>query len=60
MFNFYIIAHFFTYVKLSVNIKKELYKKANKTEKEIIELIKRKKEMYFYLATSKDLKDEKI
>ena len=39
---------------------KELYKKVNKTEKEIIELINRQKEMIFYINTEKDENDEKI
>lgn len=45
------------------NIKKEekeSYKKVNKSEKEIIELIKRHKEMCFYVTTKKDENEEKI
>ena len=45
------------------NIKKEekeSYKKVNKSEKEIIELIKRHKEMCFYVTTKKDENVEKI
>lgn len=45
------------------NIKKEekeTYKKVNKSEKEIIELIKRHKEMCFYVTTKKDENVEKI
>ena len=39
---------------------KELYRKSNKTQEEIIELIKRQKEMIFYINTSSDLNDDKI
>ena len=45
------------------NIKKEekeTYKKVNKSEKEIIELIKRQKEMCFFVSTKKDENEEKI
>ncbi len=40
--------------------KKELYKKSNKTEKEIIELIKKQKEMIFYISTTEDDNENKI
>ena len=39
---------------------KELYKKVNKTEKEIIELIKTEKEMCFFASTIKSSNDENI
>ena len=39
---------------------KELYKKVDKTKNEIIELIKKQKEMIFYIATSTDNLPEKI
>ena len=45
------------------NIKKEekeTYKKVNKSEKEIIELIKRQREMCFFVSTKKDENEEKI
>ena len=47
----------------NTNIKKEekeTYKKVNKSEKEIIELIKRQKEMCFFVSTKKDENEEKI
>ena len=47
----------------NTNIKKEekeTYKKVNKSEKEIIELIKRQKEMCFYVTTKKDENEDKI
>ena len=39
---------------------KELYKKVEKTSKEIIDLIKNKKQMTFYIITNEDLQQEKI
>ena len=39
---------------------KNLYKKSNKTEEEIINIIKKQKEMIFYINTSSDENDEKI
>lgn len=39
---------------------KETYKKVNKSEKEIIELIKRQKEICFFVTTKKDENVEKI
>ena len=39
---------------------KDLFKKANKSEEEIIELIKQQKEMIFYIETKEDNKEEKI
>ena len=39
---------------------KDLFKKANKSEEEIIELIKQQKEMTFYIETKEDNKEEKI
>ena len=40
--------------------KKELYKKVDKNQSEIIELIKKQKEMIFYIATTPDGVSEKI
>lgn len=40
--------------------KKELYKKADKSTDEIIELIKKQKKMIFYIATIPDLQSENI
>ena len=39
---------------------KELYKKIDKTQEEIIELVKKQKQMIFYLSTVPDLNEEKI
>ena len=39
---------------------KETYKKVNKSEKEIIELIKRQKEICFFITTKEDANEEKI
>ena len=39
---------------------KETYKKVNKSEKEIIELIKRQKEICFFIKTKEDANEEKI
>ena len=39
---------------------KDLFKKANKSEEEIIELIKQQKEMIFYIETKEDNREEKI
>ena len=39
---------------------KELYKKLDKTQEEIIELVKKQKQMIFYLSTVPDLNEEKI
>ena len=39
---------------------KEFYKKVNKSQKEIIESIKTRKEMIFYVSTISDLQPEKI
>ena len=47
----------------NTNIKKEekeTYKKVNKSGKEIIELIKRQKEMCFFVSTKKDENEDKI
>jgi len=40
--------------------KEDLFKKANKNEEEIIELIKQQKEMIFYIETKEDKEEEKI
>ncbi len=45
---------------LNAETKKETYKRVDKTVEEIIELIKKQKEMTFYLATEQDTDENKI